>query len=77
MADMAIPLDDLLKLPAAERFEIAMALWESLEDRDREDAFAMTPELEAELDRRWAEHVADPGSAIPWEEVRKELRGNT
>jgi putative addiction module component (TIGR02574 family) len=70
-------LEELLKLPPDERFESAMALCESLEDSDREEGFALAPELAAELDRRWAEHVADPGSAIPWEEVRKELRGNT
>ena len=68
-------LNELLKLPADERFEIAMALWESLEDSDREEAFTVSPELAAELDRRWAEHVADPDSAIPWEVVERELRG--
>ena len=77
MSISANELDELLKLPASERFEIAMALWESLEDGDRDDAFAMTPELAAELDRRWAEHVADPTSAIPWEVVEQELRGKT
>jgi putative addiction module component (TIGR02574 family) len=65
-------MDELLKLPVAERIEIALALWESLENADREEAFAMTPELAAELDRRWAEHVADPDSAIPWEDVLPE-----
>ena len=69
-----IALDELLKLPADERFEIAMALWGSLDDTDREEAFAVSPELAAELDRRWAEHVADPGSAIPWEAVERELK---
>ena len=68
-------LDDLLKLPPAERIEIAMALWESLEDDDLMDEFPLTPELKAELDRRWAEHLANPASAIPWEEVRRKLRG--
>ena len=67
-------LDELLQLSSAERAEIAMALWESLDDSDREAEFGLTPELKAELDRRWAEHVADPGSAIPWEEVERELK---
>ena len=53
----------LLKLPAKDRIELAMALWDSLTDAERE----------AELDRRLAEHLANPGSAIPWEEVRRKL----
>jgi putative addiction module component (TIGR02574 family) len=75
MSISANVLDALLKLPADERLQIAMALWESLEDTDREEAFTVSPELVAELDRRWAEHVADPSSAIPWEVVERELRG--
>lgn len=70
----SISLDELLKLPAAERIEIAMALWESLLDAEREAQFKLTPEQEAELDRRWAEHLAEPGSAIPWETVEQELK---
>ena len=70
----SISLDELLKLPAAERIEIAMALWESLSDAEREAQFKLTPEQEAELDRRWAEHLTDPGSAIPWETVEQELK---
>lgn len=63
----------LLKLSAAERVEIAMALWESLTDAERAAELALTPEQEAELDRRLAEDVANPGSAIPWDDVRREL----
>ena len=41
----------------------------------REGAFELTDEQRAELDRRWAEHVENPGSAIPWSEVRRKLLG--
>jgi putative addiction module component (TIGR02574 family) len=68
-------LAELLKLSARERVEIAMALWESLTDTEREAELALTPEQEAELDRRLAEHIANPGSAIPWDEVRRKLAG--
>ena len=68
-------LAQLLKLPASERIEIAMALWESLTDAEREAELALTPEQEAELDRRLADHRANPDSAIPWEEVRRKLTG--
>jgi putative addiction module component (TIGR02574 family) len=63
----------LLKLPANDRIELALALWESLTDAEREAEFELTSEQEAELDRRIEEHLANPGSAIPWEEVRRKL----
>ena len=65
----------LLKLPSKERADLAMALWESLNDADREAAVDLTPELAAELDRRLADHLANPSTAIPWEEVRKKFVG--
>jgi len=68
-------LAQLLKLPASDRIGIAMALWESVTDAEREAEFALTPEQEAELDRRLADHRANPDSAIPWEEVRRKLTG--
>jgi putative addiction module component (TIGR02574 family) len=72
---MATPLSQLLKLPAGERAELAIALWESLSDTEREGALELTDEQRDELDRRWAEHVRNPGSAIPWSEVRRKLLG--
>jgi putative addiction module component (TIGR02574 family) len=69
-------LTKLLELPATERVDIAMALWDSLTPAEQEAEFDLTPEQRAELDRRLAEHIADPTSAIPWDEVRgKLLRG--
>jgi putative addiction module component (TIGR02574 family) len=51
-----------------------MALWDSLTDTEREAELTLTPKQQAELDRRWAEHLTHPGSAIPWEDVRRKLR---
>ena len=70
---MSPSLSELLKLPAGERAELAMALWESLTQAEREAQFELTPEEAAELDRRWTDHVQRPESAIPWEEVRRKL----
>lgn len=69
------PLSELLKLPAADRAELAMALWESLSDAQRDADLVLTDEQRAELDRRWAEHVANPASAVPWADVRAKLLG--
>jgi putative addiction module component (TIGR02574 family) len=68
-------LSQLLKLPAGDRAELAMALWESLSDQEREEELVFTEEQAAELDRRWAEHLANPDSAVPWSEVRRKLLG--
>ena len=69
------PLSHLLKLSAGDRAALAIALWESLADSEREGVFELTDEQRVELDRRWSEHIANPGSAIPWSEVRRKLLG--
>ena len=68
-------MEALLKLPSSERADLAMALWESLDEADREASVDLTPELAAELDQRLAEHLADPSTGIPWEQVRKKFVG--
>jgi putative addiction module component (TIGR02574 family) len=70
----ATTLSDLLKLPAEQRAELAMALWETLTDAERQAELTLTPEQEEELDRRWAEHLENPSTAISWDEVRRKLR---
>jgi putative addiction module component (TIGR02574 family) len=70
-------LAELLKLPTGERAELAITLWESLTDAERDAELELGPELRAELDRRCAEHEADPGSAIPWRDVRRKLADGT
>jgi putative addiction module component (TIGR02574 family) len=70
-------LAQLLELPANERVELAMVLWESLTDGQRAAEFSLGPEQRAELDRRWAEHLSQPQSAIPWAEIRRKLHGAT
>ena len=67
------PLSEIFKLPANERAALAMALWESLSDAEQDAELPLTPEQEAELDRRWAEHLADPSSATQWDEIRRKL----
>jgi putative addiction module component (TIGR02574 family) len=69
------PLSELLKLPVETRVKLAMALWDSLSPAEREAELALTEDDAAELDRRWAEHLRDPDSAVAWEEVLRKLRG--
>ncbi|HEU4561961.1 MAG TPA: addiction module protein [Longimicrobium sp.] len=65
-------LDELLKLSEAERIQLATDLWDIIPPTS--DALTLTKEQIEELDRRVAEHRADPSSAIRWEEVRSKLR---
>ena len=67
--------EEFLKLPAGDRAELAMALWESRTDAEREGELELSEADRAELDRRWTEHLANPHSAIPWSEVRWKLIG--
>lgn len=69
------PLPDLFKLPADDRAEIAIALWESLSDSERDGAFRLTDDQRTELDRRWTEHLQNPSASIPWSELRAKLLG--
>ena len=59
------PLVELLKLPAGDRAELAMALWESLTDADREETLRLTEAQRVEFDRRWREHIENPASGQP------------
>jgi putative addiction module component (TIGR02574 family) len=69
----SIPLSELLKLEPARRAELALVFWESLSEAERGANFDLVPEEEAELNRRWSEHLEDPGSAVPWEVVSRKL----
>lgn len=58
-------------LPLPERIELAEALWDDIAQAGYEPP--LTPAQAMELDRRLEEHHRDPGSAIPWEELREEF----
>jgi putative addiction module component (TIGR02574 family) len=63
-------LADLLTLSPAERLQLAQDLWDSLP----EEAVPLTEEQVRELERRLADHDANPRATIPWQEVRDRLR---
>ncbi|HEV2734038.1 MAG TPA: addiction module protein [Longimicrobiaceae bacterium] len=66
------PLSELLKLSEAERIQLAQDLWDSIPAQSA--ALPLDEEQLREMERRVAEHQADPASAIPWEEARARLR---
>jgi putative addiction module component (TIGR02574 family) len=59
--------EELMRLSPAERIELAMDLWDSIEPQDMPPP---TAEVIEECERRLAEHRADPTSALPWEDVK-------
>lgn len=66
-----VSLQHLLALPPEERIRIAGVMMRGFEDGG---IFPISDELADESNRRFDEHVADPGSSLPWESVRAELR---
>ena len=58
-------------LPLPERIELVEALWDSIAEEGYDPP--LTPEEEAEIDRRLEEHRRNPESSIPWEKVKAEL----
>lgn len=67
-----ITISDLLHLSVAERLQLVEDLWDSIAAEP--EAMELTQAQKEELDRRMAEHRADPGSAISWDEVQVRLR---
>jgi putative addiction module component (TIGR02574 family) len=61
--------DQVMQLPPEERLELMDDIWDSLDEAD----VPLTPEQVQEMERRIAEHHADPSSSRLWEEVRAEL----
>jgi putative addiction module component (TIGR02574 family) len=63
-------LAELLELSPQERLDLIDELWNSL---GPDDFPALTPEQEAEIDRRLDALEKDSSRAVPWEEAREYL----
>lgn len=74
MAGTSKTIDELRKLPVAERLQLVEELWDSIAEDSPDEAFPITAELAEELDRRLAEYEADPGDSLPWDVVRERIR---
>ena len=73
MAKRALDLTQLRQLPIGERLQLVGDLWDSIATDAPGEAFPVSPELAAELERRLAEHRANPDAARAWQEVKSEL----
>ena len=59
-------------IPQDEKIALIDELWADVVASS--EAIPISAEMRAELDRRIAEHEADPSSALTWEEVRESVR---
>lgn len=66
-----VPIKEILELSVAERIQLVEDLWDSVAADP--ESISVTDSQKQEVRRRLEEHRADPESATPWEEVRKEL----
>lgn len=73
MAKRAVDSDRLRELPIAERLRLVKDLWDTIAADAPDEALPVSPELQAEFDRRLAAQRSDPPAARPWEEVRSEI----
>ena len=66
-----VNIQEILKLPVAERIELVEAIWDSIAASP--EILLVTEPQKRELDRRLAEHRANPQSGRSWEEIRESL----
>lgn len=66
-----VPMKEILELSVAERIQLVEDLWDSVAADP--ESISVTDSQKQEVRRRLEEHRADPESATPWDEVRKEL----
>ena len=59
-------------LPISERIELVEEIWNSIAE-ETSTPLPLSDVERAELHRRYAAHLADPSSSIPWEQVRTAL----
>jgi putative addiction module component (TIGR02574 family) len=68
---MKLDLDEVLRLPLAERLRLVEALWDSIAADSA--ALPLTGAQRAELDRRLAEHEANPDDVVSWEDIKASI----
>jgi putative addiction module component (TIGR02574 family) len=66
--------DQVRQLSVEEQLEFVEALWDGIVDQNAVPG--PTNAQKAELDRRLADHAANPDNVVTWDEVRDFLRDN-
>lgn len=69
----ALHIADFDALPPAEQVLVVTQLWERVAAHP--ERVPVSDAQRAELNRRIAEHDADPSTALPWEALEEELLG--
>ena len=59
------------RLSVEERLALVEELWDSIAESSAD--IPLTDAQRAELDRRLAEHEADPDDVVPWEDVKASI----
>jgi putative addiction module component (TIGR02574 family) len=67
-------LEEILKLPLAERLELVQELWDSIAADCEHEPYPLTREQRQDLQRRLAEADLEPTSGAPWSEVRERIQ---
>jgi putative addiction module component (TIGR02574 family) len=67
-------IDEISKLTRLEKLELARYLLDELIKDEKEEAFELSYEQKAELDRRWAEVENGTAEVFTSEQINKELK---
>jgi putative addiction module component (TIGR02574 family) len=67
---MSYNTEELLKLPVIERYDIAVALWDSIEDEN----LPITGEEKVLAEMRLQEYLDNPKDILKWEDARAQIK---
>lgn len=71
---MTYDREELFNLPVAEKYELVLDLWESIDD-DFLGKEMTRQGFEEEIEKRIEKIEKNPEILIPWEQVLKEMKG--
>jgi putative addiction module component (TIGR02574 family) len=74
MARTEALLHEVLKLSSRDRADVATELLASLDDEPSEDPAVVEKAWGAEIERRARRALAGESPAVPWDEVKQDLR---
>jgi putative addiction module component (TIGR02574 family) len=70
--DITATLDQIKTLDLNDLIQLVQAIWDSIADET--DYPELTDADKQELDRRIAEHDADPDNVLTWEELKASIK---